>query len=104
MRVLAPLQTSAMSGVLVRLMPQLWPVTVAEAVALTVPVAEVPEAGARLVVVRLMARVLVRVALAPGSSGPQAPTVRSSPGLVGVPLSSTSVPEAEKKSPALVTR
>src|SRR5439155_26048208 len=41
--------------------------------------------------------------LAPGASGPQLPSVKSSPVFPGVPLSSTRVPAAAKKSPLLVT-
>src|SRR3954453_22821144 len=97
------MQTSLISGVLVRLILHAWPVTVAVAVADTLPPSDVPEAVAMLVVVALIARVLVSVALAPGASGPHAPTAMSSAVLAGVPLSSDRVPDASKVSPSFLT-
>ncbi len=82
-----------------------WGVTVAVAVLLTDAVPSVPEAVAVFVnaLVMLMVRLALSDWLAPGASGPQLPTLKSSPMLPGVPLSSTRVPEAVKKSPVLVT-
>ncbi len=82
-----------------------WGVTVAVAVLVTVPVPSVPEAVAVFVsaLAMLIVRLRVKDTLAPGASGPQLPTLKSSPVLPGVPASSTSVPEALKKSPVLVT-
>src|SRR5437867_1303876 len=80
-----------------------WGVTVAVAVLLTDAVPSVPEAVA--VLVSAPAMLMVRLALSdwlwPGASGPQLPTLKSSPGLPGVPASSTNVPGAAKKSPVL---
>ena len=79
--------------------------TVAVALALTGMVPLVPDATAVLVSGALMW--IVRLAdsdwLAPGASGPQPPTAKSSAGFAGVPLSSTIVPDAAKKSPLFVT-
>src|SRR5437867_1051114 len=51
----------------------------------------------------LSVRTFVSVWLWPGVSGPQLPTVKSSPEMHGVPASSTREPEAVKKSPLLMT-
>ena len=99
------MQMSAGLALLARLMAQMWGVTVAVAVLLTVVLRSLPEAVAVLVsgAEMLSVRVRVSVWLWPGASGPQPPTVKSSPAFAGVPASSTSVPEALKKSPELVT-
>ena len=78
----------------------------ADACALTAARPLVPEAIARWVseAIRLMVRLADSDWVAPGASGPQLPTVKSSAGFPGVPLSSTKVPAAVKKSPLLVTR
>ena len=73
-------------------------VTVADALLLTAAVPLVPDATAVLVSGTRMFSVRTADSdwLAPGASGPQLPTAKSSAGLPGVPLSSTSVPEAGK--------
>ena len=93
--VLASLQTFVLSGVFVKLIEQLWPVTVAVAVALTDFSSDVPLAVAMLVVVTLIADALVSVALAPGANGPHEPMAPK--------WSSLKEPEAAKKSPEFVT-
>src|SRR5437867_1682492 len=100
-----PEQTSVGLALFARLMAQECGVAVAVALLLTAIPFEVPVALAVLVsaVVRLSVEVWVNVWLAPGASGPQLPSVKSSAGLLGVPLSSTRVPEAAKTLPALVT-
>src|SRR6266545_6388233 len=100
-----PEQTSAGFALLARSMAQVCGVTVALALLLTATPFEVPEAFAMLVsgAAMLIVRARVNDWLAPGASGPQLPSVKSSAVLLGVPLSSTSVPEAAKKLPALVT-
>ena len=94
--VLTPLGTSVLSGVFVRLIDTLCPVTVAVSFAQTLPLPDVPQAVAMLVVVPERFFVEVQVALALGANGPHGQTVKSSAVLPGVPLSSTSVPEAGK--------
>jgi hypothetical protein len=72
----ASLQTSRISGVFVRVIEQLCPVTVAVAVADTASVfvgPVVPDAVAILTVVALIAADFVNVALAPGANGPHDP-------------------------------
>ena len=82
----------------IRAITQWCGVTVAEASALTGVPLLVPEATAVWTSGELMliVRLADRVWLAPGASGPQLPTVKSSAAFAGVPLSSTSVPEAAK--------
>src|SRR6266516_2129265 len=97
-----------MSGVLAALKiatEQRCGLTVAVAVADTWPLPEVPVAVAVFVTeaVIVIERGAVRIWFAPGASGPQLPTVKSSPGFPGVPASSFSVPDAVKKSPVFVT-
>src|SRR5436309_1196580 len=96
---------SAGLALLTRLMAQAWGVTVAVAVLISEALAEVPEAVATLMsaLVMLIVRLLVIVWLAPGASGPQLPTLKSSAVLIGVPLSSLRVSDAAKKPPVLVT-
>ena len=103
-----PSWTSHTSGALVSPIVQRCGVTVAIAVAVTASVPfgpVVPDAFAVFVStpVVLIERVFDSDWLAPGASGPQLPTVKSSPVFPGVPASSTSVPEAAKKSPLFVT-
>src|SRR6266536_1532824 len=93
------------SALLTRAISQRWGVTVADALLLTAAVPLVPDATAVLVSGTRMLRVRIADSdwLAPGASGPQLPTAKSSAGSPGVPLSSTRDPEASKKSPELVT-
>src|SRR5438093_166886 len=96
---------SAGLGLLAKTGRQRCGVRVAVAVLLTGAVPLVPEAVTVLVMeaVVLSVEACPNVWLWPGASGPQVPTVKSSLRLVGVPLSSTRVPEAVKKSPLLMT-
>ena len=89
------LQTSVLSGVLVRLIEQVWPVTVAVAVALTDFAPDVPLAVAMFTVVALIVADLVNVWQAPAANGPHEP--------IEPKWSSLKVPEAAKKSPVLQT-
>ena len=93
------------SALLTRAISQRCGVTVADALLLTAAVPLVPDATAVLVSGTRMFSVRTADSdwLAPGASGPQLPTAKSSAGFPGVPLSSTSVPEAAKKSPVFVT-
>ena len=70
----------------------------AVACALTAEPPLVPDATAVFVsgVLMLSVRLADSGWLPPGANGPQLPTVKSSAGFPGVPLSSTSVPEAAK--------
>src|SRR3989442_58407 len=85
-----------------RLHTQLKLPTVAVAVAETFAVPDVPDAVATLVRDVVSVKVCVQVVLPSGGSGPQSHTLTSSPVNPGVPLSSTSVPAAVKKSPVFV--
>src|SRR5437867_8821648 len=86
-----------------RLHTQLKLPTVAVAVAETFAVPAVPDAVATLVRDVVSVNVWAQLLLAVGASGPQSHTLTSSPVNPGVPLSSTSVPAAVKKSPVFVT-
>src|SRR6266567_1655240 len=100
-----PAQISGGKAALARSISQRCGVTVAAALLLTAAVPAVPVAVATLVsgAARLRVALCSSDWLCPGASGPQVPTVTSSDGSLGVPLSSTRVPEAAKKSPRLVT-
>jgi hypothetical protein len=93
--VLALLQTFVLSGVFVKLIEQVWPVTVAVAVAVTAFSSDVPLAVAMFTVVALIAAAFVNVALAPGANGPHEP--------IEPKWSSLKEPEELKKSPVFVT-